>query len=163
MLFSFKRVLLFLVFFLAFISESWATHLRAGEITAVRVNCSGRTYRITVTVYIDTESHINFGGENEILYFGDSTWVEVPDTQTTPRPDLGQNMGMASFTIEHTYAGPGRFLIRYAEPFRNGDVINLDSPLNTMFYIETILAHATPGRLGGASRAELASLERYEP
>ena len=25
------------------------------------------------------------------------------------------------------------------------------------------VAHATPGRLGGASRAELASLERYEP
>lgn len=132
-----KRALLFLVFLLAFLSESKATHLRAGEITAVRVNCSGRTYRITVTVYIDMESHILFGGQNEILYFGDSTWVEVPETQTTPRPDLGTNMGMASFTIDHTYSGPGRFLIRYAEPFRNGDVVNLDNPLNTMFYIET--------------------------
>src|SRR5688572_29984761 len=113
MLFSSKRVLLLLFFFLAFITETLATHLRAGEITAIRVNCSGRTYRITVTVYIDTESHIMFGGQNEILYFGDSTWVEVPETNTILRPDLGTNMGMATFTIEHTYAGPGRFLIRY--------------------------------------------------
>jgi hypothetical protein len=137
MILSFKRVLFTLISLLALFSETRATHLRAGEITAIRVNCSGRTYRITVTVYIDTESRIMFGGQNEILYFGDSTWVEVPETATIMRPDLGSNMGMASFTIEHTYAGPGRFLIRYAEPFRNGDVVNLDNPLNTMFYIET--------------------------
>jgi hypothetical protein len=137
MSFSFKKVFFALILLLAFVADTQATHLRAGEITAVRVNCSGRTYRITVTVYIDTESRIMFGGPNEILYFGDSTWVEVPETTTVLRPDLGQNMGMASFTIEHTYAGPGKFLIRYAEPFRNGDVINLDNPLNTMFYIET--------------------------
>src|SRR5690242_10120381 len=111
MILSFKRLLFTLVTLVAFISEMRATHLRAGEITAIRVNCSGRTYRITVTVYIDTESRIMFGGQNEILYFGDSTYVEVPETPTTLRPDLGQNMGMASFTIEHTYAGPGKFLI----------------------------------------------------
>jgi hypothetical protein len=137
MISSFKRVFLICISLLAFLTESQATHLRAGEITAVRVNCSGRTYRITLTIYIDTESRIMLGGPNEILYFGDSTWVEVPETTTILRPDLGQNMGIATFTVEHTYAGPGKFLIRYAEPFRNGDVINLDNPLSTMFYIET--------------------------
>lgn len=137
MLFLSKRVVFSFLFFLTLLSESWATHLRAGEITAVRVNCSGRTYRITITVYIDTQSPIQLGGAEEILYFGDSTFIEVPETMTVPRPDLGPNMGMATFTIEHTYSGPGRYLIRYAEPFRNKGVINLDNPLNTMFYLET--------------------------
>ncbi len=129
--------LLFVVITLFVGGEAMATHLRAGEITATRVSCLDRTYRITVTVYIDTGSGVHFGGPGEILFFGDSTWVEVPDTPTTPRPDLGTNMGMATFTVLHTYAGPGRFLIRYAEPYRNGGVVNIASPLSTLFYIET--------------------------
>ncbi|HZY80246.1 MAG TPA: gliding motility-associated C-terminal domain-containing protein [Cyclobacteriaceae bacterium] len=130
---------LFLPFIFAFCvgGNALATHLRAGEITATRVSCSGRTYLITVTVYIDTESGVHFGGPGEILHFGDSTFVEIPDTNTTPRPDLGENMGMAQFQIEHTYSGPGKFLLRYAEPFRNGGVLNLSDPLATLFYIET--------------------------
>lgn len=133
-----RLILPFILAFCAGIS-AYATHLRAGEITAVRVGCSGRTFIVTITVYIDTESGVQFGGAGEILHFGDSTWVEVPDTQTTPRPDLGENMGMATYTIEHTYAGPGKFLLRYSEPFRNGGVLNLATPLETMFYLETSL------------------------
>ncbi|MEI9918263.1 MAG: gliding motility-associated C-terminal domain-containing protein [Bacteroidota bacterium] len=126
-------------FFLLFGSNAFATHLRAGEIIATRVSCTALTFRITVTVYIDTGSGVHFGGPGEFLNFGDSTFVEVPDTPTTPRPDLGQNMGMAQFVITHTYAGYGRYLIRYAEPFRNGSVVNLDDPLSTLFYIETLV------------------------
>lgn len=130
---------LLLPFFFAFCvgGNVLATHLRAGEITATRVSCTGRTFIITVTVYIDTESGIQFGGPGEILHFGDSTWVEVPEVTTTPRPDLGENMGIATFTIEHTYSGPGTFLIRYAEQYRNGGVVNIAEPLATLFYIET--------------------------
>jgi hypothetical protein len=115
----------------------YGTHLRAGEITAIRVDCSGRLFRITVTVYLDVNARISFGGANEILNFGDSTWIEVPEVPTTPRPDLGVRVGMASFTVEHTYTRNGSFLIRYAEGFRNADVLNLDSPLTANFYIET--------------------------
>lgn len=117
--------------------DVFATHLRAGEIIATRVSCTALTFRITVIVYIDTESGVHFGGPGEYLHFGDSAVVEIPDTGTTPRPDLGPNMGMATFTIDHTYSSGGRYLIRYAEPFRNGDVVNLDDPLATLFYIET--------------------------
>src|SRR5689334_10471386 len=93
-----RRLLLPLIFAFCTAGNAWATHLRAGEITAVRVGCTGRTFRITVTVYIDTEFGVRFGGPNELLHFGDGTFVEVPDTPTTPRPDLGENMGTASFT-----------------------------------------------------------------
>ncbi len=120
--------------------SAFGTHLRAGEITATRVSCTALTFRITVTVYIDTESGVHFGGPGEYLYFGDSSFVEVPDTQTTLRPDLGENMGMAQFVVEHTYSnGGGQYLIRYAEPYRNGGVVNLDQPLSTLFYIETAI------------------------
>lgn len=132
-----RQLLLPFIFAFCVGGNALATHLRAGEIIATRVSCTGRTFTITVTVYIDTESGVHFGGPGEILYFGDSTWVEIPDTPTTPRPDLGENMGIATFTIQHTYSGPGTFLLRYAEPFRNGGVVNIDDPLSTLFYIET--------------------------
>lgn len=130
-----RRVLPFVLLLCA--ADIYATHLRAGEIIATRVSCTSLTFRITITVYIDTESGVHFGGPGEYLYFGDSSFVEVPDTNTTPRPDLGPNMGIAQFVVTHTYSSTGRYLIRYAEPFRNGGVVNLDDPLETLFYIET--------------------------
>lgn len=132
-----RRLLLPFVFVFCIGGNALATHLRAGEITATRVSCSGRTFLITVTVYIDTESGVRFGGLDEILHFGDGTSVQVPETETTPRPDLGENMGMAQFVVEHTYAGPGKFLIWYAEFYRNGGIVNIDNPLTTLFYVET--------------------------
>lgn len=99
------------------------------------MDCSGRTFRITITVYVDVAARITFGGE--LLNFGDSTTVLVPEINAIPRPDLGANIGIAEFTIEHTYSGNGKFLIRYAEPFRNSGVINLDNPVSTRFYLET--------------------------
>lgn len=131
------KVLVFLLLFSMLTLQVGATHLRAGEITAVRVSCNSRTYIITVTVYIDTESKVQFGGVDEILHFGDGQFVEIPEIATIPRPDLGTNMGMATFDIQHTYSSPGSYLIRYSEPFRNGDVVNINDPLTTRFYVET--------------------------
>lgn len=132
-----RRLLLPFLFAFCAGGNALATHLRAGEITATRVSCTGRSFMITITVYIDTESGIQLGGPGEILQFGDGTWVEVPETPTVLRPDLGENMGIATFTIQHTYPGPGTFLIRYAEQYRNGGIVNIDEPLSTLFYIET--------------------------
>lgn len=131
------KFLLGLLFCLAIYAPSWGTHLRAGEITVRKIGCTGRTYEITVTVYIDTESGIQFGGRGEILNFGDSSFVEVPETPTIVRSDLGKNMGMASYTISHTYAGPGSYIIRYTEPNRNEFVLNMANSVQTLFYLET--------------------------
>jgi hypothetical protein len=117
-----------------------ATHLRAGEITVVRENCQSLTFTITVTVYTNTGSSVLFGGrvgEEDILEFGDGAWVLVPETPNTPRPDLGPDIGTASFTVSHTYAGPGKYTISYREPNRNQGVLNMDNSVNTRFYIET--------------------------
>jgi hypothetical protein len=128
---------LFVLILSALTLKAGATHLRAGEITAIRKTCNSRTYIITVTVYIDRESGVQFGGVDEILHFGDGDYVEIPETPTVPRDDLGRDMGMATFVVEHTYSSAGAYLIRYSEPFRNRDVVNINDPLTTKFYVET--------------------------
>lgn len=117
--------------------NSYGTHLRAGEIIAERMQCSSLTFKITVTVYTDLESTVLFGGPEDWLEFGDGTRMLIKETPNTPRPDLGPNVGMASFSITHTYAGYQQYLISYSEPNRNDGVLNMDASVHTRFYIET--------------------------
>lgn len=131
---------LWLLVGLAFTSRVQATHLRAGEITVERENCNSYVFRITITVYTNTASSVLFGGrdgEEDILDFGDGTTMLVPETENTLRPDLGTNIGTASYSVTHTYRGAGTYLISYREPNRNEGVLNMDNSVNTRFYIET--------------------------
>lgn len=138
---SYYKILLALVVLgFAGIQPALATHLRAGEITVVRENCQSLTFTITITVYTNTGSSVLFGGrvgEDDILEFGDGEWILVEEQANTPRPDLGPNVGTASYTISHTYPGPGKYVISYREPNRNQGVLNMDNSVNTRFYIET--------------------------
>src|SRR5688572_32520846 len=81
------RIVFVTVLFTFFIViESQATHLRAGDIIVERQNCSSRTFKITVTVYTNTGSPVLFGGEGDLLNFGDGTWESVPETPNKPQP-----------------------------------------------------------------------------
>ena len=48
--------------------DAYATHIRAGEITAVRISQSGLRYRFTLTIYRDTEG-VPFG-DGGVFNFG---------------------------------------------------------------------------------------------
>ena len=124
-----------------FVIESQATHLRAGDIIVERENCSSRRFKITVTVYTNTGSTVRFGGEQDILNFGDGTWELVPETENTPRPDLDDEgtVATASYTTYHTYPSTGTYIISYREPNRNEGVLNMDASVNTTFYLETVI------------------------
>ena len=123
-----RSLLLSLILIFAFVYSGYATHLRAGEITVERVDCGGLRYRITVTVYTNTiNTNVLFGGEDDWLDFGDGRRMLVPETENTPRPDLGEGIATASFTIEHTYSGNGRYVISYSEPNRNAGVVNMSA------------------------------------
>ena len=142
MRFSIKKSLLFLFVFafgiFFFQQSAYATHLRAGEITVERVSCNGLTFRITITVFTNTGSVIRFG--EGLLEFGDgSTPFVTPIVENTARPDLGPEVATASFTIDHTYAGPGKFVISYLEPNRNAGILNMINSVETRFYIETVI------------------------
>lgn len=129
-----KKLVLFAVL-LFLIQPVFASHLRCGYITAESIDCIGKKYRITITVFTNTSSDVSFGGEG-ILDFGDGETMTVPAVAAIPRPDLGANIGIATFSIEHTYT-LGSFLISYLEPNRNGGVLNMDNSFETFFYVET--------------------------
>ena len=141
-----NRIHLLRYFFLSLILiisisfSSYATHLRAGEITVERVSCNSLTFRITVTVFTNTiNTNVLFGGEDDWLDFGDGTSMLIPEQANIPRPDLGEGIATASYTITHTYSGNGSYLISYSEPNRNAGVVNMDGSVNTRFYIESLI------------------------
>lgn len=131
-------LLLGLFLFVGFNTDTYATHMRAGEITVSRFSCQSNTFIITVTVYLDTEG-VEFGGGN--LYFGDGTdpVVGVGEVFDIVHTDLGNNVEQAQFITTHTYGSPGTFVISFVEPNRNNGIININPGVATKppFYIET--------------------------
>lgn len=117
---------------------AYATHLRAGEITVERLSCTSLTFRITITVYTNTGSPIKFG--RGVLDYGDGSQPHItPERDNIIRPDLGGGIGTVSYSINHTFPGPGRYNISYLEPNRNGGILNMFNSLETRFYLETVI------------------------
>lgn len=113
-----------------------ATHLRAGEIVVERLSCTSLTFRICITVYTNTGSEIKFGSSP--LDFGDGSEPFItPTIDNTNRPDLGPNIGIVTFCVNHTYAGPGKYKISYVEANRNAGILNMSNSVETRFYLET--------------------------
>ena len=141
-----RSFLLSIALLLLFSFSAYATHLRAGEITVRRDACNSLKFWITVTVFTNTNNtNVLFGGEDDILDFGDGSdpdgdgrvGILVPETENTMRPDLGDGIATASFTIDHIYSASSSYTISYSEPNRNEGVVNMDGSVNTRFYIET--------------------------
>lgn len=142
----FPKLFIILLFVIAGSYDAMATHLRAGQITARRLNCNSLTFRITITVYTNTfNTNVLFGGDDDILDFGDGSdpdndgrpGILVPEQPNVPRPDLGEHVAMATYEIDWTYSGNSTYIISYSEPNRNEGVVNMDGSVNTRFYIET--------------------------
>jgi len=100
-----------------------ATHVRAADVLVERI-CGSRTFKITVIAYLNSASATQFGTNSRIL-FGDGTAVTIPLTQSTPRPDLGTNIRVATFSVDHTYAASGTYTITYIERDRSSGVLNI--------------------------------------
>jgi hypothetical protein len=138
--YSMTRIFRFLFFVVALVMalESKATHLRAGEITVERLNCTSLTFRICITVYTNTESPIRFG--DGVLNFGDGSQPHVTPTEPNIiRTDLGPNVGTVTYCITHTFPGAGQYVISYLEPNRNEGILNMFNSVETRFYLETTI------------------------
>ncbi|MDX5338418.1 MAG: gliding motility-associated C-terminal domain-containing protein [Cyclobacteriaceae bacterium] len=130
-------LLAFLFSLVGFITESFATHIRAGEIIAERISVQTLTYRITVVGYTDTRSSVIFGPGT--INFGDGRIVEGLNTESAFSlvEDLGNQIEKNTFVIEHTFQGPGKYKIRFLEQNRNDLTLNMDNSVETPFYVET--------------------------
>lgn len=156
------RKLLFSLFVLcSFLGYS--THNRAGEILYKRIapfttvvggiTVQVYTYSFTIVKYTDDGPNVADRCE-DTLYFGDgergvASRINGPlfgcgcganvgcGQLTVNDPDYKVKKNI--YTIIHTYAGPGNYLVRSLDPNRNEGVHNIPNSVNLPFYIESML------------------------
>jgi gliding motility-associated-like protein len=132
------KVYLFILFFILFTINTFATHNRAGEITYRQI--SDYTYEITVVTFTNTKPtsdgtipadrpqlNINWGDGtssviNRIVYY-----------------DLGNYYRKNIYVATHTYGGASTFEILVEDPNRNEGVENIPNSINVVFSIKTVL------------------------
>lgn len=136
---SILRIFGLLFFSLVFcLNEVVATHIRAGEIVAVRISNSNLTYKFTVIGYTDTGSSVIFGGGE--IDFGDGTVLNLTDNaDASGSTQLEDEVAYNYFEITHTFSAPGKYTVRYQERNRNAGIQNMSNSVDTPFYIETTI------------------------
>ncbi len=131
---------LFLIFWLQLLSTIpqvvVASHMVAVEIRARPLDCNSRRYEITLIGYVNTASSVSFGGEEDVLLFGDGGGIIVPE-QIPIVIDPLLNIGRVQYTVVHTYSSPGKYILSYREHARNAGIVNMDESAFTTFYTET--------------------------
>jgi hypothetical protein len=131
----------FIIVALSLISFSvHATHLHCGQILVEQLESNGHTFKITVEAWTDAGSQVLFGGDQSVLDFGDGLNMSVPEQPNEILEGLPGFVGFASFTVQHTYAGPGKYVVSYREPNRNAGVRNFLNSVATAFYLETMFS-----------------------
>ncbi|MFY0606061.1 MAG: gliding motility-associated C-terminal domain-containing protein [Cyclobacteriaceae bacterium] len=117
------------------VESARATHIRAGEITAKRINNVTLTYEFTFTGFRDSGSPIKFG--DGFFDFGDGTTLDQGfDVIETA---VGNEIEMAQFKVVHTFQAANSYVVSYEEDFRNEGIANMDNSVNTTFYVETLI------------------------
>lgn len=114
-----------------------ASHIRAGEITARRVGCSGFTYEFILTAYRDTGSDILFG--NGVFDFGDGELISLNPDNYFRKEIIDDEVELVQFRIQHTYGGNSVYIVSYNEDFRNAGILNMSQSSNVAFYVETTI------------------------
>jgi gliding motility-associated-like protein len=126
-----KRVLLPIIMLFCY-ANLYATHNRAGEITYVQL--SALTYQITVTTFTYT---LSYADRPELtVEWGDNTSSVAQRNEITALPNYYRKN---VYTINHTYPGPGVYIIVVQDPNRNYGVQNIPNSVNVVFSIRTIL------------------------
>ena len=135
-------------------SVSQATHVRAGEITTKRISKTSLTYLVTFTAYYDESKGKPAAdlAENTTICFGDGVTADV---KRIPRVYInGRTSSINTYTVVHTYPGPGTYTISTIVQNRNEGTLNLPPPSRSQeipFFVSTtilinpsLLTNSTP-------------------
>ena len=145
------RKSLFIISFLLLAAvQAWATHIRAGEITAVRISQTSLKFRFTLVIYSDTGSGVqvaaggvfNFGQGRTISSLdGGSRQTFIDAAVFFEERVIGNETAVTIFQFEHTFDGPGVYVVSYTEQNRNNEILNINggSSQEVPFHIETVL------------------------
>lgn len=127
-----KKLFLVVLLFCVAISQSNATHNRAGEITYRQISLL--YYEATIVTYTKISS--NIPRPYLVLSWGDNKSDSLPNISiTTVANDIAKNV----YVGYHNYAAAGTYLMHCEDQNRNGGVINIPNSVNTSFYIQTLL------------------------
>ncbi|GAB3336839.1 hypothetical protein GCM10027299_47240 [Larkinella ripae] len=120
------------------VTESQATHLRAGEITTRRISNTALTYEVTMTTYHDEIGGRTASDQQDPSYFcfgiGPAVAVKRANRRTINRATT-VNTYIATFT----YPGPGTYRITCTITNRNENVRNIPSSIQTSFQLQTTI------------------------
>lgn len=129
--------------FLFQVNKAYATHLRAGEITAVRISNTSLAYRVVLTTYTD---EINGRSANEAQEDVDFFPGFVNNGVVSYKVKRKEKILISPSTVRNTYEtivtfpGPGIYKVSCGIPNRNEATINLPQPSdNITFFVQTTL------------------------
>ncbi len=127
-----KRYLLPILLLVNLVSPLHATHNRAGEITLTQID--ELTYEITITTFTYTLSQAD---RNRLeVQWGDNTYSYADRVSITKLPNFYQKN---VYITQHTYPGPGVYVIVVQDPNRNQGVQNIPNSVNVVFSIKTTI------------------------
>ena len=119
---------------------AFATHIRAGEITARRISATSLTYEIKLTAYFDEINGPDASkAQNDVdFYIGSDL---VADVLRVDRFPIGNNTTQNVYITTYTFPSPGKFRISFEEDKRNNNVLNIGPPptQSLNFYVSTTL------------------------
>jgi gliding motility-associated-like protein len=138
-----KKIYCFFLFFCFIPFFGFATHLRAGEITAKRISSTDLTYKVTLTTYTD---QINGRAANESqetvsFYFGFATnKVEAYKVSRKKKTLINPTTVCNVYDTTFTFPAPGRYTISCGIVNRNERTINLPQPSeNISFFVQSTI------------------------
>jgi len=120
--------------------SSFATHIRAGDLTAVRISSNSLTYRFTVILYRDNggvpaqPGTFSFGYTAATDVLVDPVSLGFIDGVIDSNGDATE---ILIYQVEHTFPTAGTYTVSYFEQNRNPGVRNMFASGNTAFYIES--------------------------
>lgn len=129
---------------LSFVSANvFATHLRAGEITAKRISNTSLTYRVTLTTYTDEKNGYNANNDQNIVffYFGFSTNQATYYPVSRKKKTLISPSTMCNvYDTTFTFPAAGTYKLTCGISNRNANTLNLPGKTDEIsFFVETTI------------------------
>ncbi|TAE29675.1 MAG: gliding motility-associated C-terminal domain-containing protein, partial [Cytophagales bacterium] len=121
-------------------STTYATHVRAGEITTRRISPDRLTYEITLTAYFDEVGGVDAANRADEVDFclGDGTTLKI---RRLPRIYINsRTTSINIYRFQYTYGSTGTYQISANIVNRNDNTINLRQPSRDIpFWIRTTI------------------------
>lgn len=128
----FCRIVAAVCLFLLLAGSSQATHQKAAELIVEHV--SGYTYRAKLYTYTFTQSPVD-RPEMEIFWGDGSSSILARSREEL----VGNDTKLNYYEGEHTYAGPGTYVLYMEDPNRNSGVVNVPNSVMASMFISTTL------------------------